>query len=471
MTSFLLTLCTLLPTLHAQAISPSAWPTWDTSGTDISQDILAYDSGFEPSGISWHKDRQTFFVADDGGNLAEITETGSLEHIWNTGLNLEGVAIPERTGDAVYLVDENTNVIHAFSLTTETISGTTWDISPYLSYANNLGIEGLEWIPDGQHAFGTTPMGGIFLCGWQNDGNLYAFIPDAQGGVTAKGGIVTSVDYTDVAGIDYNPDTQSIFSVYDSWDMLQEYSPTGGNEVAEYTMPSSDQEGIAVVTDCTTELSTVTIADDAGHIFTYKDFPTPCVAPVDADGDGVSATYDCNDNDATIATNVTYYRDGDGDGYGNLLQSGSFCQNTPPQGYVTNSSDLYDTAKIELSGDGSDNDGDARSDEWNTLQENGLHPLYSLEDPKTSTAIVGFSMYQGSILVHYRDTSVFRYNAMPQNLGACVATPIQATSYVLIGCGTKYRIMQGLTGELRDQGTFATRKGATLWGNSLVATW
>jgi hypothetical protein len=70
---------------------------------------------------------------------------------------------------------------------------------------------------------------------------------------------------------------------------------------------------------------------------------------IDNDGDGYGeyciAGPDCNDNDSAIHATVTYYRDADGDGYGNADNALEFCSLTPPEGYTDNSSgfDVDDT--------------------------------------------------------------------------------------------------------------------------------
>lgn len=79
----------------------------------------------------------------------------------------------------------------------------------------------------------------------------------------------------------------------------------------------------------------------------------------DADGDGygnlndslkacakpagyVKNNTDCNDNNAAIHAPVTYYRDKDKDGYGDASHSISVCESVPPAGYVTNNYDCED---------------------------------------------------------------------------------------------------------------------------------
>jgi hypothetical protein len=111
---------------------------------------------------------------------------------------------------------------------------------------------------------------------------------------------------------------------------------------------------------------------------------------VDADGDGVTAGYDCNDNDPNIYPNATetcnatdddcdgqvdegiqqftFYRDEDQDGYGDPLQPVQAC--TAPSGYVADNTDCNDAdssinpgATEVCNGNGDDEDCDGLIDE------------------------------------------------------------------------------------------------------------
>jgi hypothetical protein len=72
-----------------------------------------------------------------------------------------------------------------------------------------------------------------------------------------------------------------------------------------------------------------------------------CTACVDNDSDGYgvncSAGTDCDDNNSAIHAPVSYYRDADGDGYGDADNASEFCSLTAPAGFVTDNADCDDT--------------------------------------------------------------------------------------------------------------------------------
>lgn len=75
----------------------------------------------------------------------------------------------------------------------------------------------------------------------------------------------------------------------------------------------------------------------------------------DNDGDGVANAVDCDPLDAAnTASPVTYYKDSDGDGFGDPNNSTAVCAATPPDGYVANNQDCDDT-KVTYAD--ADNDG------------------------------------------------------------------------------------------------------------------
>ena len=82
--------------------------------------------------------------------------------------------------------------------------------------------------------------------------------------------------------------------------------------------------------DCDDSKNTYTDNDGDGY---GAGAPTPC---------GVDNNTDCNDNDPTVHSPQTYYRDADNDGFGDSNNFTTVCSSTPQAGYVTDNTDCND---------------------------------------------------------------------------------------------------------------------------------
>ncbi|MFA4815463.1 MAG: SdiA-regulated domain-containing protein [Candidatus Gracilibacteria bacterium] len=466
----LLTALLLAPLQGALASAVSTpWPSSDSTGVDISAAIHALYSDFDPSGIAWHKGRGTYIVVDNiSGIVVELEEDGTIVNSWDAGAyDLEGVTIVDNyDSNIIYLADETSSTAIGFDLETGVITDEVFSFADHVYASSGLGLEGLEWIPDGVHAYGVTPLGGLFYAGWQVDGDIFVFEPSGTNTSTYLEEIHTTSGYSDLSALDYDEDSGILFTIYDGLDTLEERAPTG-ELLASYQLPGYNQEGINVRSDCSEGVAKVAIAEDSGRIMLYEDYPISCPV-IDDDDDGVEYALDCDDDDASISEMQTYYRDADSDGYGDASVTAEVCSMTVPAGYVTNADDLYDNARIEILGDARDNDGDSDLDEDDTLAENGLHPLYSVMDPKREYPIEEISASSGKLLVRYSDNSRYAYKTSVFSIGAtsCSAAAVSSTSYILVHCSFGYVLMNGLTGEKIAKnffkGTFAANRWAIL---------
>lgn len=429
----------------------SSWPGPSTA-TDIGTELLATDPGFEPSGIVYHPGRNTYIVVSDEGQLAEVEPDGTLVDEWDLGrsYDLEDVTVADDASSIVYLAEENTSSAIAFDLDSGSLTGDSWSFSSYITEVSNLGLEGLAWVPDGDHSYGTTVSGGLFYAGWQEDADIYVFEPDlaTSGSVTYHDELRTTSGMSDISGLAYDHMTGILYVVYDGYDLF-EMREANGTLLGSYSLPGSGQEGIAVATNCpSTDSVTVVISEDDDSLESYASVPVTCTVR-DDDGDGVDSETDCNDTDASVWTDQTYYTDADGDGYGADTSTTS-CTSTPPSGYADNSDDLYDNARIELCSDGVDNDGDTSIDEANTLTENGPHPLYRTYSVSTTGHIASVgAVIPSNARVTYNDGSCYDY-VVPFTGIAFRITAVSGTSSYTLSYGGIEATLNGLIGAITD---------------------
>lgn len=116
---------------------------------------------------------------------------------------------------------------------------------------------------------------------------------------------------------------------------------------------------------------------------------------IDADGDavpgdqGLFSGTDCNDNDAAVSAEQTYYLDADADGLGDPNNTTTICSAAPPSGYVAN-------------------------DDEDDINNNGAPDIYENLDPADEaiaaasiSSVVGAK--NGRIKVTYANNSVYKY--------------------------------------------------------------
>lgn len=475
------------------------WP--GGSAADITAGINAVYSGFEPSGAIWHPGLNSFFVNGDDGDLFEINSTGTVSDNWWIGGDLEGMTYIDSSSSVVYFLNEDTSTIFGFDLAasggTGAVNGESWnfygaDEPNGLLYENSggEGVEGLTWIPDGYHPFGTTTMGGVFAVGYQQDGDIYFYEPTSSTTYSFLYELHTPSGSHDLAGLNFDPVTHRMFAVYDSSDLMEEYECSTSGFVLKESYSLSGgyaEEGVAFKSDCSSGLAEVLIADDGhntsdiGHVFIYENFSITCPATtptvIDVDGDGYDSTVDCNDADPLVYTTINYYLDADGDGLGSTTVA-AFCSATAPAGYVSNYSDTNDSipnAGVEISGDRNDNDGDGVRDEYNTITENSEHPYYSTLDPSDITIygskiITASGLRSGYISVRYGDNSVYYYQVYSTSSATKpTVINISGSGYFGVLRGREAALINGLTGEIIASTTLtkATARALSTWLASL----
>jgi uncharacterized repeat protein (TIGR03803 family) len=238
-------------------------------------------------------------------------------------------------------------------------SSTYTRLKDFAHYDNGFGfiVDGID---------GAYPYGSLIQA---SDGKLYGMASD--GGVNNYGVIFS-----------FDPSTFA-------YTKLNDFDITNGAHPYGNFMQASDGKLYGMTYDGgSSNLGVIFSFDVTSSAYTkLKDYDDPnganpyfgsafievqeCVGTItyykDADGDGygnpnssiqacnqpagyVTNNTDCNDNNAAIHAPVTYYRDADGDGYGDANNSISVCETTPPAGYVNNNYDCDDHDNAKKSG-------------------------------------------------------------------------------------------------------------------------
>jgi uncharacterized repeat protein (TIGR02543 family) len=253
-------------------MAASPWPA-DATGT-----LIEVGTGYEPSGITWHTRLKKFFVVSDNGYVISMDADGTNAQYWNVGGDLEAVAIVDPASNYIYVGIENPDSIKEVDVTTGRLTGKTWDLTQWMTGPANSGLEALTFVPNGRHANGPGASGGLFYAGLQANGKVYVFDVDLarSGAVAFKDVVLTPASgKADISDMFYSKETNTIYAIFDSHDLLVEMSPDG-DVMGEYTLPQPyrGQEGIVIVTSSPDMPARVYIAqDEAPEVWEYENFP------------------------------------------------------------------------------------------------------------------------------------------------------------------------------------------------------
>ncbi len=138
----------------------------------------------------------------------------------------------------------------------------------------------------------------------------------------------------------------------------------GATSVASATVTGSTTPPTAGISPGSATLScstpSVSLTATGGESYLWEDNSTNAVRTVNAAGTysvTVTGANGCTASARITVTGnaadglMTYYADADGDSFGNANSSTSVCSSTPPDGYVTNSTDCDDTRRLYADGD------------------------------------------------------------------------------------------------------------------------
>jgi uncharacterized protein YjiK len=227
----------------------------------------------EPSGICWHSQRKTLFVAGDEGDICEIKPGGSLvkQKRIRDGADFEGITHDPATGLLYLAVEEAESIVEVdpetfailreFSIPRE-FEGKT------LLRAGGEGIEAITFVPDAEH-----PEGGVFYVANQaftlSDEEDISAVFQVDVPLRTRAGAARITGYfapgiIDLSGLHYDPATDHIIVIGDATNLMLEYS-RDHRLLHVYALPGDNQEGVTVDPD-----GFIYIAQDSGGIVKLK---------------------------------------------------------------------------------------------------------------------------------------------------------------------------------------------------------
>lgn len=254
---------------HAPTIRfPYLWLGVQGFGGDIDQSDLA-----EPSGIAYHRQRDTLFAVSDDGVIAEFKRDGTPVARYRIGGDLEAVTIVPETG-LVYVAVEGDDVILEFDPVggevtrrfpiNRTFNGDPNFLKKQTDEFDN-GIESMTFVPDPDH-----PEGGTFYVGnqWNPSVIMEVLVPLKSSRVLEEEARIIRVlpfKMDDPAAMYYDPEKRLLNVVSDADNILVEIT-LDGKLVRQYAFVGNDQEGV-----CVDDEGFLYITQDTGEVIKVKD--------------------------------------------------------------------------------------------------------------------------------------------------------------------------------------------------------
>jgi len=226
---------------------------------------------YEPSGAVWHTGLGKLFTVNDDGTVSHMNADGTGVINWSLSGDLEGLCVADPGSDFIYVGVENPDSIREFDITTGTVTR-TFDLTTWMTGPDNEGLEALTFVPDTGD-----PEGGLFYAGLQEDGKIYSFRLSIESSavdttVTHISTMTPVAGRTDISGLHYDVDNEVLYAVFDSDNRLRAMEADGAF-LAEWVLPGSNQEGIAMMGNH------LYIPEDSGQVVDYSPF-TPLPEPM-----------------------------------------------------------------------------------------------------------------------------------------------------------------------------------------------
>jgi len=229
----------------------------------------------EPSGIVYHPSRGTLFVVGDEGDICEIETDGSL--VKQTRVrpgDFEGITCDPRTGLLYVAIEGEEKILEIhpddFRVLREFAIDRAFQGKVLLA-PGGQGVEAITFVPDARH-----PHGGTFYLSNQafsldlpEDPSIIFEVEvplreKTPGTAAARILRYFSPGITDFAALHYDGESDHLYAVSDSNNLLVEMS-RAGEFIDFWAFPGANQEGFAM-----DEAGFVYIAQDHGGIIKLK---------------------------------------------------------------------------------------------------------------------------------------------------------------------------------------------------------
>ena len=224
----------------------------------------------EPSGITYHPMRKTFFVVGDEGDLYEIDENAKilksikLSPNRKDDIDPEGITVNTRTGNLYIAAEEGDDIIE--------INPENFDIVGYYDIVSKKelfksggdGIEGITFVP------GKDPEDDrVYVCN-QYDPPIVmkVALPSKPMGNAVEKHPVPVIGYfkmpvSDLSDMTYHKGRKTLFILSDENNLIMEVT-TDGKIIKSWSLPGKNQEGIAFYKGF------MFIGQDSGKILRFK---------------------------------------------------------------------------------------------------------------------------------------------------------------------------------------------------------
>jgi uncharacterized protein YjiK len=230
----------------------------------------------EPSGIAYHPERQTLFIADDSGTIYEVQLDGTpVRSRMLNELDIEGITVNPDTGFLYAAVEDDETILEldpeTLAIQREFKIGRNFEGKQILK-KGGMGIEAIAFVPDASH-----PEGGTFWVGNQSFSLKSKDEPSVvcevsvplRSGKTrrASGTIIHAyrMNFIDISGLTYDAQGDVLVLISDTSNLLVELKREG-TILGQYLLPGDEQEGVVL-----DGLGYMYIAQESGEIIKLAD--------------------------------------------------------------------------------------------------------------------------------------------------------------------------------------------------------